>query len=111
MIFSLADKDHDLILPELTNTDIFCFFSVGHAVNVPADLWFQAICSSLRLKREVFLLEAQIQNFPTWNARARWDSGENWSWLAPRALSVISRAYQETPMDFQYFKLFLKNSK
>ena len=111
MIFSLADKDHDLVLPELSNTDIFCFFSASHAVNVPAELWFQAMCSSLRMKREVLLLEASIDHFPSWNGRARWDSGDNWSWLAPRALSVITMAYQESSMDFQYFKLFLKNAK
>lgn len=111
MIFSLAKNLNSFPLKELKGVDIFCFFHASPSVSCPPDLWFLALCSSLRMKQQVLLLEDFSGVFPEWNSKKRWDSGENWCWLSPRALSVISKAYGQNPMNFQEFKLFLKSSK
>lgn len=111
MIFSLSEKPNPILLEAKTGVDIFCFFETSPSIHCPAELWFSAVCSSLRMKHEVLLLEESVSVLPQWEQRKRWDSGENWCWLSPRSLSVISGAYEQMPLNFQEFKAFLKSSK
>lgn len=93
------------------NLDVFSFFTVKNAVQCPDEFWFQAITSSLKMKHSVLILEAPTTPFPEWNAAKRFVVSDNWSWLAPRGLSLITEAYRQNSMTFQQFKIFLKNSK
>lgn len=111
MIFSLSKVENDLSIPSLVDTDIFCFFRVNHAVTADENLWWKMICASLRGKRNVLILESKISAWPLYHPKERWQTGDNWSWLTPRSLSVISSAYDFSPMSFQDFKSFLTTSK
>lgn len=111
MIFSFSTNSiSDDELKEIPGTDIFTYFKTPTSVQVPQELWFQAVCTSLRMKKSVLILEIPGP-IPVMNDKKRWETHENWSWLTPRALSVISQAYGQTFMNFQEFKHFLKNSK
>lgn len=111
MIFSLGRSEKYLSLPSLSGTDIYCFFHIQHSVQADESLWWRMITASLRGKRNVLILEREIEDFPRFNEKARWETGDNWSWLTPRCLSVISKAYEAQPMSFQDFKTYLTNSK
>ncbi len=111
MIFSLSKNLNSFPVKALPRVDVFCFFKVTSAVSCPSELWFLAVCSSLRMKQEVLILGEETAVLPAWDAKKRWDSGENWCWLSPRSLSVITEAYGQKAMDFQQFKSFLKSSK
>lgn len=91
--------------------DVYSFFAVENAVQCPADLWFECICTSLRRKHSVLILESKSDVKPVWNATKRWDAGENWSWLAPRALSIILKAYEQKLINYNHLKDFLVTSK
>lgn len=88
--------------------DVMSFFRVKNAVHADRDFWFFMLQTSLKMKHSVLILESEKTPFPQWNSSRRWEVGENWSWLHPRALSVISECY---PCSFDEFKTFLKNSK
>ncbi len=91
--------------------DVFSLFHVKNALQCPDDLWFEAITSSLKLKHSVLILEEEILYLPRWDPAKRFDSSDNWSWLAPRGLSLISEAYRKKSRTFQEFKIHLKSSK
>lgn len=91
--------------------DVFSFFPVKNAVQCSSDLWFEAISASLKMKRFVLILEIPFETFPQWETSKRFMVGDNWCWLAPRGLSLITEAYAKNPMSFQEFKTFLKHSK
>ena len=111
MIFSFSKKPNPLPLKAIKGVDIFCFFETPHSINCPTELWFQVLCSSLRMKHEVLILEEKVVEFPGWDPKRRWDLGDNWCWLSPRSLSVISKAYAQKALNYQEFKQFLKSSK
>jgi hypothetical protein len=91
--------------------DLLTFYHVPNAVSCPSDLWFPTICASLRMKHAVLILEQKLEQFPVWEESLRWMTGDNWSWLAPRSLSVIQAAYIQTGPKFHEFKKFLNSSK
>lgn len=91
--------------------DVFSLFPVKNALQCPDDLWFEAITSSLKLKHSVLILEEEMPYLPQWDPAKRFDSSDNWSWLAPRGLSLISEAYRKKSQTFQEFKIHLKSSK
>lgn len=111
MIFSLSKTEKEIILPTLTDTDIICFFQVRRAVLADESLWWKTLTASLKGKRSVLILESNLSSFPSWDPSKRWQSGDNWCWLTPRSLSVISQAYASKPLSFQDFKTFLINYK
>ena len=88
--------------------DVISFFRVKNAVHADGGLWFSMLQASLKMKHSVLLFESENTPFPQWNVSRRWDTGDNWCWLHPRALSVISERY---PSSFKEFKTFLINSK
>ena len=111
MIISFSSNENSIVLHENENIDLLCFFSVPHAIHAHESLWWDSLCTSLRLKRSVLILEGNITQFPVYDSSQRWQASDNWSWLSPRSLSVISAAYSKSPMSFSEFKTFLKSSK
>lgn len=111
MIFALTSESKDFVIPELIDIDVFCFFSVANAVSVNEKLWWDAIKASLKLKRSVLILEREISTWPLYDQSKRFATGDNWSWLSPRGLSVISQVYPHGPSSFQEVKVFLTNTK
>lgn len=101
MILSLEiNHKHDL--------DVISFFRVENAVHADSNLWFSILQTSLKMKHSVLIFERKNTPFPEWSPSRRWDTGDNWCWLHPRALSVISESY---PKSFNEFKTVLINSK
>jgi len=88
--------------------DVLSFFRVKNAIHADSQLWFSTLQTSLKLKHSVLIIESENAPFPQWNPSRRWDTGDNWCWLHPRALSIISERY---PFSFPEFKSFLKDSK
>src|SRR3989344_7483813 len=111
MIFSLSNEPKEITLEESEQLDIFCFFGVKHSIHCPDELWFEAICSSLRRKHSVLILEKEISSFPQWDPTKRWIASDHWSWLAPRSLSVLLEAHSENSMTYPLFKTWLTKSK
>ncbi len=93
------------------NLDVFSFFPVKNAVQCPEELWFESISTSLKMKHSVLILEEHLPEIPTIDETKRFVVSDNWCWLAPRGLSLITVAYRQKMMTFQQFKTFLKNSK
>jgi hypothetical protein len=110
MIFSLGEISKEISFPINSSLDIFFFFKVPQAITCPPALWFEAICTSLKMKHAVLLLEDSCENFPVWDSQKRWQIDDNWCWLSPRALGVIKKK-SANPKSFQEFKNFLKTSK
>src|SRR5687768_4820793 len=101
MIFSLEiNLQKDL--------DVISFFRVKNAVQYPSELWFSVVQTSLKMKHSVLIFESENATFPVWDSSKRWQTGDNWCWLHPRALTVISERY---PTSFADFKTFLMHSK
>lgn len=112
MIFSFSSNSSSAIsLQPIPGTDTFAFFKVTCSVQVPEEKWFEAICASLRMKKSVLILERELAFSSQWSDKKRWEAHENWSWLSPRALGVITKGYGQTFTNFQEFKHFLMNSK
>ena len=96
---------------DLPNTDIFCYFSSENAVRVPSNLWLKAISTSLKLKRDVLILDRPIRVIPELKSSARWQVGDDFLWLAPRALSPILEAVHESSGTYEALKIHLQNYK
>lgn len=111
MIFSLSKEPKEITLQQIEQLDIFCFFDVAHSIHCPGECWFEAICSSLRRKHSVLILENDISTFPQWDSSKRWIAGDHWSWLAPRSLSVLLEAHSGNPITYPLLKIWLTNSK
>lgn len=90
--------------------DVFSFFVRSGTISIPESLWFEAICASFRMKKEVLLLE-RSDDFPTWERSRPWDVGQDWCWISPRALGLFPPEYRQSGMDFQQFKAFLSQTK
>lgn len=88
--------------------DVISFFSVENAVHCSQELWFEVLISSLKMKHSVLIRESENGPFPEWDKSKRWQTGDNWCWLHPRALSTITQSY---PSSFNAFKTLLTNSK
>lgn len=93
------------------NLDIFSFFPVKNSIQCPEEFWFLAISASLKMKHSVLILEEDLRPLPAWDEAKRFVVSDNWCWLAPRGLSLITEAYRQKTMTFQDFKIFLKHSK
>jgi hypothetical protein len=65
MIFSFSDSLEKEVDFNINQTDVFCFFHSENSVSLPDKYWLQAIASSLKLKKNVLILESHftlIQN-------------------------------------------------
>lgn len=111
MIFSLTDNPSGRVNVEIDNTDIFCFFSSEKNVLIPSSLWLQAVCASLKMKRNVLILESPIENDSKVLKAQRWHAGENFLWLAPRSLSVLLEAPLEISGSYKTLKIHLSQFK
>ena len=111
MIFSFSEHRSDLIISPQKKIDIFCFFHIEHSISTPDELWFSAICASLRMKHEVLILEKDVRVFPGWDSSKRWVVGDHWCWLAPRALSSLQLFYTKNPGTYEFMKNRLSLSK
>ena len=111
MIFSLADYPSARVNVEIDNTDIFCLFSTEKSVHVTSTLWLQAISASLKMKRNVLLLESPIESDSQILKAQRWHAGENFLWLAPRSLSVLLEAPFEVSSSYKTLKIHLSQFK
>jgi hypothetical protein len=106
MIFSLSNQSFQKINFEMINTDIFCFFHSENAVIIPVDIWFHAVVTSLKLKKDVLILEGNISVPPSINSQ-RWLIGDEFLWLAPRSNSVLFEAVNSTSGTYTAVKAFL----
>lgn len=111
MIFSFSENRNELIISPHEKLDVFCFFHVEHSIITPEELWFPAICASLRMKHEVLILEKDVTAFPLWDTSKRWEVGDQWCWIAPRALSSLQQFYAENPGTYEFMKNRLSRSK
>ena len=111
MIFSFSEKESHKINFEIKDTDIFCFFHSESSINVPAEFWFHAIASSLKLKRNVLILEENLFQVPVLNSSQRWLVGDKFLWLAPRSLSVLFEVINTISISYPSMKAFLNHSK
>jgi hypothetical protein len=111
MIFSLEETPDGNVSFELPNTDMFCFFQSEKSVSASRDLWVKAVCTSLKLKRNVLLLERPLPSAPELNFSSRWQVGEYYLLLTPRSLSVFLEASKEFSISYQRIKDFLSSFK
>lgn len=111
MIFSLSNSTSFEVDFSSDTTDLFCFFHSQNSVKVPQEFWLQAVVSSLKLKKNVLILETPIGPLPLLNSTARWEVGESYLWLAPRSLSVLLEAASQKSMTYNLLKSRLSLSK
>ena len=107
MIFSFSSTTLHPALKFTFEGDIFCFFLVSGAVLCSKEFGLNCLLSTLRLKKPVLLLSAPRAALPEINTSKRWDLGEDWVWIAPRAHSHLSDNYPDLGLDFVPIKTFL----
>lgn len=110
MIFSLSTLGQPQAVSEIVDTDIFCFFHSHHSVQVPENVLWISVLSSLKMKRNVLLLEENPVELPTLGS-ARWLVGDKFLYLAPRAGSVLFEAVFHHSMTYQSVKPYLISFK
>lgn len=111
MIFSLSPNVEGKIDFDIPNTDIFCFFHSQTMTLIPESVWIHAICASLKMKRDVLLLEAPLSAIPVLNTTARWHVGDQFLWLAPRSKSVLLEAPHALSTSYKCLKVRLTSFK
>lgn len=111
MKFSFSKTENHAVDLNPINTDVFCYFSFEDSVFVPADLWLKAIATSLKLKRNVLILEKPLKEIPEIRATARWQVGDDFLWLAPRSLSPILKAVHTSSSTYSGLKTHLRTLK
>lgn len=99
-----------LSLISIDDFHVFSFFQVPHSIQIPSELWFESVCASLRMKKNVIILESEIE-IPVINPSSRWEAGPQWVYLAPRSLGPIVQSKGSKFSDFAGFKVFLSTSK
>lgn len=111
MIFSLSDKSSGRVDFALDNTDIFCFFHSENCISIPESKWLQALAASLKMKRNVLILEEPLEGASAVLIAQRWHAGEKFLWLAPRSLSVLLEAPFEISSSYKTLKIHLSTFK
>lgn len=109
MIFSMGENQSSLEVHDQNNFDIICLFQLNNSIKAPLDSWFNIVCASLRNKQNVLILEPEITSWPSPKANFRWQMGEGWICLEPRALSTISAAYPKHSQNIVLFRQFLSS--
>jgi len=111
MIFSFSKSFEKEMNLEIKQTDIFCFFHRDNAISLPENFWLQAIASSLKMKKNVLILESHFTHIPLLDTSRRWQVGDEFLWLAPRSLSVLLEAHNAIPATYEEIKKLLITSK
>jgi hypothetical protein len=111
VIFSLSKSPVQTLSFEISETDIFCFFHSANAVNVAEKFYLHAILTSLKMKKNVLILEENIPQAPSLDCSQRWQNGEKFLWLAPRSASVLLEAQEEISASYKFMKNYLTSRK
>ena len=111
MIFCCEHLPQADIEFSMEKTDIFCFFHSKNAVFFPRDCWVTAVAASLKMQKNVLLLESHREQAPVVNLSQRWEVGENYLWIAPRGLSVLIKAANENSASYPDIKIHLGTFK
>jgi hypothetical protein len=111
MIFSFQLSVERELNFSLKNTDIFCFFSVKNHIFVPELDWSWAVSASLRMKKNILILESFTDEVPTINDRQRIIGGPDFLWMAPHALSVLNKAVHDNSGSYTLVKASLLKPK
>jgi hypothetical protein len=110
MIFSFhVASDRELNFT-LKNADIFCFFSLKNNIFIPESEWSLAVSASLRMKKNILILESFTNEALAINDRQRIIGGPDFLWMAPHALSVFNKAVHENSGSYTLIKSCLLNS-
>jgi hypothetical protein len=91
--------------------DVLSLFYVENAIYCSTPLLFRVICTSLRSKHSLLILEKATSSFPQFSIDSRWSAGDDWCWLSPRSLGPITSMFNHHDPNFDDFKLFLNNKK
>jgi hypothetical protein len=111
MIFSLSNDGILERYSELSSdSHVYCFFRTHDGIYLPASEWWRGILSSLRMKKNVLILE-KSQVSPAKLGSQRWLVGADFLWLAPRSYSVLFKALNEFSIDYHSIKVYLSNCK
>jgi hypothetical protein len=86
MIFSLLKSAGPSPIQDLPQTDIFCFFSVPGSISLPMNCWPRAVAASLKIKKNVLIIERSGVEFLVPADTKRFVCGEGYLWLTPRFL-------------------------
>jgi hypothetical protein len=111
MIFSFSNTFEKEMNLEINQTDIFCFFHTENATSLPQEYWLKAIASSLKMKKNVLILESHFSILPAIDFTHRWQAGDEFLWLAPRSLSVLLEAHKAIPVTYEALKKLLLSTK
>lgn len=112
MIISLSSSGPSReILFSAEGTDIFTFFSSENSILVPKEKWIHAVAASLKLKRNVLVLESYRIQHPAVDHSLRWQAGDDFLWMAPRGLSVLLEAAHVYSSSYELIKSFISKSK
>ena len=110
MIFSLSESASSFIVNEIPDTDIFCFFHSQNSVSVPSELLWISIIASLKMKKNVLILEENLTELPSLGT-SRWVVGEKFLYLAPRSSSVLLEATSRNSITYPAVKAHLTSFK
>jgi hypothetical protein len=91
--------------------DVLSLFYVENAIYCSSSLLFRVICTSLRSKHSLLILEKAYSDFPHLSFDSRWSVADDWCWLAPRSLGPITSSFNHHDMNFHKFKVFLSSFK
>ena len=111
MIFSFSNSSIQKINIEINQTDIFCFFYSENAIFVPEKVLLQAVVASLKMKKNVLILEEHFGDISALDTSSRWQVGDEFLWLAPRSLSVLLEAHHEISGSYKFMKNYLNSRK
>jgi hypothetical protein len=110
MIFSFSDVESEFVFPEQNKFDVLCLYKPNiSSISSPKNSWFQVACASLRIKRDVLILEPGLKQWPAIKEHQRWQLGEGWVAIEPRALNAILDAYPNHCTNIEQFRLFLSS--
>ncbi len=108
--FSSSVPSREIVF-SVEDTDVFTFFSSENSIFMPEEKWVHAVAASLKLKRNVLVLESYREEVPALDMTARWQAGEDFLRIAPRGLSVLLEASHEFSGSYGLVKSFFINSK
>jgi len=104
VIFSFSETPLQKLNFSYEQTDIFCFFQTDNSIKIPGEFWLHAITTSLKMKKNVLLLEENLPLPPAINSVLRWQVGDEYLWLAPRSLSVLLGAPNTISVSYKNIK-------
>lgn len=110
MIFTFSHEPFHGEVLDSQDLHVFCFFAVPQSVECPSDSWIAGVMASLKMKKNVLLLENVATSWIT-TSNKRWELGSGWIYLAPHSLSVISDNIPAFGTSTVLFRQFLQSFK